>query len=121
MAGAEDGATTLAIPRWAMADREWASALHLLTTPMLIGKGVMKHVDFVRCHIDVPRLRRVSAPWSSSERVMLQAACDLFNGGGRVPLPELIWSLDDRHLRRVLEAIEIRRGWRDWPAGEDAV
>jgi hypothetical protein len=66
----------------------------------------------------VPRLLRLSAPWSSGERAMLRAACDLFNSGGKVGLSELIHSLDDGNLRRVLEAIEIRRRWRSWPLEE---
>ena len=115
MAGADGGATRAEIPRWAMEDPEWASALHLLTSPILARQGVMEHVDFVRCHINVPRLLRVSAPWSSGERAMLRAACDLFNSGGRVGLSELVHLLDDGNLRRVLEAIEMRRGWRRWP------
>jgi hypothetical protein len=118
MAGAERGGTTVEIPRWAMEDPEWASALHLLTSPLMVRQGVMEHVDFTRCHINVPRLLRVSAPWSSGERAMLRAACDLFNGGGKVGLSELLWSLDDGNLRRVLEAVEIRRRWRDWPLEE---
>ncbi len=120
MAAAEDGATTVAIPQWAMEDKEWASALHLLTSPMLVRKGVMEHVDFTRCTINVPRLLRVSAPWSSSERAMLRAACDLFNSGGKVGLSELLWSLDDGNLRCVLEAIELRRGLHSfWLAAEE--
>jgi hypothetical protein len=119
MAGAEGGATAVVIPPWARADAEWASALHLLTSPLLVRKDVMDHVDFVRCHINVPRLLRVSTPWSSGERAMLRAACDLFNGGGKVGLSELVWSLDDGNLRRVLEAVEIRRRWRGWPLAEE--
>ena len=106
----ERGATAAEIPPWALTDREWASTLHLLTSPMLVRKGVMEHVDFARCTINVPRLLRVSAPWSSSERAMLRAACDLFNSGGKVGLSELLSSLDDGSLRCVLEAIELRRG-----------
>jgi hypothetical protein len=93
--------------------------LHLLTSPLLARQSVMDHVDFVRCHINVPRLLRRSAPWSSGERAMLRAACDLFNSGGKVGLAELLWSLDDGNLRRVLEAIEIRRRWRGWPVEEE--
>jgi hypothetical protein len=105
------------IPQWAMEDPEWASALHLLTSPLLVRKGVMEHVDFARCHINVPRLLRVSVAWSSGERAMLRAACDLFNSGGKVGLSELLWSVDDGNLQRVLEAIEMRRRWRRWGEG----
>jgi len=103
------------IPTWVATEPEWASALHLLTSPTLLRKGVMGCVDFARCIIDVPRLRRASEPWLSGERAMLRAACDLFDGGGNLSLVSLLEWLDDANLRRVLEAIEMRRGWRTWP------
>lgn len=116
----EDDAAVHGIPAWVASDPEWASALYLLTSPMLMRKGVMGCVDFGRCTIDVPRLRRVSEPWSSGERAMLRAACDLFNGGGNLGLAVLFHSLDDDNLRRVLEAIEMRCGWRTWPVEGEA-
>ena len=115
-----DDAAVPGIPGWVASEPEWASALHLLTSPTLLRKGVMGCVDFGRCTIDVPRLRRVSEPWSSGERVMLRAACDLFNGGGNLGLASLFRSLDDDNLRRVLEAVEMRRGWRSWPVEREA-
>ena len=110
----EGDATAVAIPSWVTTEVEWASALYLLTSPVLLRKGVMQYVDFSRCTIDVPRLRRLSEPWSSGERAMLRAACDLFNSGGNLGLATLLHSLDSGNLRRVLEAIEMRRGWRSW-------
>jgi hypothetical protein len=117
----EDGAIGDGIPAWVATEPEWASALHLLTSPTLQRKGVMGCVDFTRCIIEVPRLRRVSEPWSAGERALLRAACDLFNGGGNLGLATLLHWLDDDNLRRVLEAIEMRRGWRIWPVqGDDS-
>jgi hypothetical protein len=115
----EDGATAVAIPSWVTSEAEWAATLYLLTSPALLRKGVMQYVDFARCTIDVPRLRRLSEPWSSGERAMLRAACDLFNSGGNLGLATLLHSLDSDNLRRVLEAIEMRRGWRSWPIEEE--
>jgi hypothetical protein len=121
MADAERNATAAEIPQWALTDREWASSLHLRTSPMLVQKGVMEH-DFARCTINVPRLLRESAPWSSSERAMLRAACDLFNSGGKLGLSDLILRLDELNLRRVLEAIELCRGLHSFSlAAEDEV
>ena len=110
----EVAATTVALPSWVSTEAEWASALCLLTSPVLLRKGVMEYVDFTHCIIDVARLRRMSEWWSSGERAMLRAACDLFNGGGNLSLSTLLHSLDDASLRLVLEAIEMRRGWRSW-------
>lgn len=116
MVDIEDTEAVHGIPAWVGSEPEWASALHLLTSPTLLRKGVMGCIDFGRCTIDVPRLRRVSEPWSSGERTMLRAACDLFNGGGDLRLAAVVNALDDDNLRRVVEAIEMRRGWRTWSA-----
>ncbi len=119
MAGAESGKTPVMIPEWALADREWAAALCLLTSPTLVRAGAMQHVHFARAEIDVPRLLEVSESWSSGERAMVRAACDLFNGLGEATLTQVLWSLDDGNLRLVLEAIAIRRRLHGWPLGEE--
>jgi hypothetical protein len=101
------------IPSWVASDPEWASAIHLLTSPCLRRIGAMESVDFQRQEIDVPRLLELAAgSVSSGERVMLLAACDLFNGGGGADLRMLIHALDDSNLRMVIEAIDFRCGWR---------
>jgi hypothetical protein len=101
------------IPSWVASDPEWASAIHLLTSPCLRRIGAMRSVDFEREEIDVPGLLEMAAgSVSSGERAMLLAACDLFNGGGAADLRMLIHALDDSNLHMVIEAIEFRCGWR---------
>lgn len=54
-------------------------------------------------------LRDKGGPMSHGQTVMLQVAFDLWNGGGKVTLDELIVVLDDGNLRAVLDAVAVGR------------
>lgn len=110
MTGDERDAMTGAVPSSAMTNREWASVLHVLTSPALLRIGAIHHVDFGLETIDVVRLLELAETGSGGEQVLLRAACDLFNSSGELRLCELIGRLDDVNLRCVLEAIELHRG-----------
>ena len=106
------------VPAWAQADPEWAAPLHLLTGRALRGKGCLLAVAFARREIDFPRLGERAAPWSHGERILLYAAWILFNGGDRRAftdlldgelLDEAVSTLDTGNLRRLLEAVRLRR------------
>lgn len=91
--------------RW---DRQGLAATWILAAPMLWGR-VEQWVNHERHEIDFSRM--LDEPWSTSERLMILAANDLFNGDRTAGLDELVATLDDRHLQLVLDAIKIRRGW----------
>ena len=106
------------IPDWAKRDPEWAAPLHLLSTAALRGKGCLRAVDFDLREIDFPGLAGQAGPWSHSERILLCAAWALFNGGDRRAFGELldgdlldeaVTTLDSGNLRRLLEAVRLRR------------
>ena len=110
--------TSFDVPAWARADPEWAAPLHLLTSPALRSKGCLAAVDFDRQRIDFPSLAERAGPWSHGERILLCAAWALFNGGDRLAfaalldgelLAEAVASLDTGNLRRLLEAVRLRR------------
>lgn len=108
----------LAPPGWVQAEPEWAAALHLLSSPLLRNKGCLRAVDFDRRIIDFPGLALRAWPWSHGERIMLCAAWMLFNGGERTALSglldgellsEAVSTLSGSNLRRMLEAVQLRR------------
>jgi len=50
------------------------------------------------------------APLSHGETLILQVAMDLWNGGGKARVDELLATLDERNLRAVADAILARDG-----------
>lgn len=93
------------ISRW---DRQGLAATYILAAPILGGR-VERWIDFKHHEIDFSRM--LDNEWSHGERLMIQAANDLYNGDRAVGLDELASTLDDRNLRTILDAIKIRRGW----------
>lgn len=90
-------------------DPEWDAASFLLDTP-LIADGTSHFVDAGARRIDFPGLRRAARPWSPSERLLVEAAWQLWSGEGKLCLCELTGSLDDANFERVIAAMRIRRG-----------
>lgn len=94
---------------------EYDSAHHLLTAPSIAGRTrqFIGERDF-----DWIALFEASKGWSRGERILVQAAFDLWSGGrefdGRsnVHLFDPIETLDNGTLDRLIEAILIRRGGR---------
>ena len=102
-------AEVLDLPRWVHLDPCWAAAMHVLGSPVLVEKGVMRHVDLERREIDFPGLQKRARAWSDGERTLLAAAGALF---GRLPgaeLRDLVSDLDERNLRRVIQAMLVYR------------
>jgi hypothetical protein len=92
---------------------EYDAAYHLLTTPIIASRVR----SFVReRHFDWCGLFDVSRPWTRSERILVQAAFDLWSGGreleGRknVALYDPLHTLDARNFARLVEAMMIRDG-----------
>ena len=109
-------------------DGEHAAAVHILTDPLLWRKAG----QFVRSDGDVnwTALERAARPWSSGERLLTEAAMDLYCGptAGTAGLKRLCHVLDTPHLARVLQAVCLLRpdltqfasrlggpDWPDWP------
>jgi hypothetical protein len=96
----------------------------LLGSPLLQSKGCLRAVDFDRRRIDFPGLGEMAVPWSHGERILLYAAWTLFNGGDRRAfadlldgelLAEAIDTLSGANLRRLIEAVPLRRPDVDQP------
>jgi len=91
-------------------DGEHAAAVHILTDPLIwrkAGANVRADGD-----IDWTALERAAGPWSSGERLLTQAAMDLYCGltsGSTAGLKRLCHVLDTPHLARVLQAVCLLR------------
>jgi hypothetical protein len=91
-------------------DGEHAAAAWLLTAPLLwpkLGRVTDRHGD-----VDWDLVDARLAGASSGERLLADAARDLYGAWGAQPPPtlrRLCEVLDTRHLRRVLEAVCLLR------------
>jgi hypothetical protein len=90
---------------------QYAAAFHIFDT---LGMG---HSYVGAEGINAKTLLRDSEVWSSSERIMVRIALELFNpkavtafGYTSATFGEAIEVLDDRSLRAVIEAIQIACG-----------
>jgi len=89
-------------------NKSYTGALHILGGGLLRHK-VERYVDLEAQEIDCQGLLEASRPWSHGERLMVQVACDMYNGSGGAILSELLDTLDDENLDLVLEAVKIKR------------
>lgn len=96
------------VPSHLYKDRYWASMLHLFRNHSKLQRSFnTKYFDFSQEIVKVQSLKRAAAPWSTSEKVMLNLAFHLFNERNRFNLSDLD-SLDSNNKQLALEAIKIR-------------
>jgi hypothetical protein len=90
--------------------REWDAAFSVLLAPVVAAK-VACFVDTAAREIDVPGLLEAAGAWSHGERLLVELACNLWNGAETPSVRALVVTLDDANFVRVLRAIGIARGW----------
>jgi hypothetical protein len=90
---------------------QYAGALHIFDK---LGRG---HAQIVERGIDASSLLSASETWSSSERIMMRIALDLFNprvvqacGYAPTTFGEAVDVLDTQNLHTVIEAMQIACG-----------
>ncbi len=66
-----------------------------------------KYFDLAEGTIKTGLLRKVSGPWSDSEKFMLKLALHLFNERNKVNLGDMDY-LDDSNKKLAIEAIKLR-------------
>lgn len=102
---------TLAIPSWVAIDLEWASTVHSMQAPALLGKDMLaSYVDFDRRSIDWERIAEESPRWSHGEKLLIGVAWDMWRGRGETALWDLVGTLDAANLAHVITTVQIRRG-----------
>jgi hypothetical protein len=96
------------IPEHLLKDRYWRGTLYLFTKQYKLNSVfTTKYFDFVECRIKIQSLRKTAAPWSNSEKIMLQLALHLFNERNKFTLSAIDY-LDDTNKKLALEAIKLR-------------
>jgi len=98
------------IPKHFMKDRYWASMLHLFTNHRKL-KGVLttKYFDLNAETVKFQALKTNAAPWSTSEKILLNLALHLFNERNKFNLSDLDY-LDDNNRKLAYEAMRLRFG-----------
>lgn len=96
------------IPAHLYNDRYWSALIHLFSNQSKL-KTVFttKYFDVLAEEIKVQSLKRNAAPWSTSEKIMLNLALHLFNERNKFNLSDLDY-LDDNNKELALQAMKIR-------------
>lgn len=97
------------IPKHLLSDRYWKATLHLFAKHTLLQRYfTTKFFDFEEETIDSAALKRLSRPWSQSEKFMLNLALHLFNERlAKVNLSHMDY-LDEINKQLVIEALKLR-------------
>jgi hypothetical protein len=96
------------IPPGIMKDRYWRGLIHLFQNHYKL-KGVFttKYFDMESGSIKIASLKRTAAPWSQSEKFLLNLALHLYNERNKVNLSDMD-CLDDYNKKLAMEAISLR-------------
>ncbi|SEM80728.1 hypothetical protein SAMN05518847_101854 [Paenibacillus sp. OV219] len=98
------------IPIDHMRDRYWRGTLHLFSKqPKLRGVFTIQYFNLHYRSIKASGLKRISAPWSQSEKFMLNLALHLYNECHKVNLCDMDY-LDPNNKQLAFEAIKMRFG-----------
>lgn len=96
------------IPSYISEDRYWKGVIHLFTHHVKLNSLFnTKYFDIKNGSIKTTLLKRESAPWSSSEKFMLNLALHLYNERHKVNLSDLD-ILDNYNKKIAMEAIKLR-------------
>lgn len=96
------------IPTHLLNDRYWASLIHLFVNHRKLNSVfTTQYFDLEAGTVKMEALKRLSKPWSSSERFMLNLALHLFNERNKVNLSG-IDNLDEYNKKIAFEAMHIR-------------
>ncbi|WBL16407.1 hypothetical protein [Sutcliffiella sp. NC1] len=96
------------IPSSLLNDRYWRSVIHLFKNHYKLQQVfTTKYFDLSEGTIKIGLLRKVSGPWSESEKFMLKLALHLFNERNKVNLGDMDY-LDDSIKKLAIEAIKLR-------------
>jgi hypothetical protein len=89
-------------------DRYWASLIHLFKNHWKLEQlFTTKYFNLDEEIVHIQSLKRKAAPWSHSEKIMLNLALHLFNERNKFNLSDLDY-LDDKNKQLAFEAMKIR-------------
>ncbi|MBO0962376.1 hypothetical protein J1P26_21975 [Neobacillus sp. MM2021_6] len=96
------------IPSYLANDCYWKGVIHLFSNNWKL-KGVFttKYFNLENGEIRIMALKRTAAPWSKSEKFMLNLALHLYNESNKVNLSDMDY-LDGYNKKLAMEAIKLR-------------
>lgn len=97
------------IPKELLRDRYWAPLLHLFLNCDKLNMHMAKYIDLENHTVKAAALKKISAPWSESERFMLDLALHCFNEKNKVNLGDMDY-LDPDNTRLAFDALRMRYG-----------
>lgn len=96
------------IPAHLMNDRYWAPTIFLFSNHYKLQSTFnTRYFDLDDMIIDIPKLKKLAAPWSHSEKIMLSLALHLFNEKHKFNLSDLDY-IGAENLDLALKAIRMR-------------
>ncbi|MGE8207743.1 hypothetical protein ACQKP0_25055 [Heyndrickxia sp. NPDC080065] len=96
------------IPRSLQQDRYWKGVIHLFkNNAKLKSVFTTKYFDLEDEVIKVASLKKAIAPWSQSEKFLVNLALHLYNEDNKVNLSYMDY-LDDYNKKLAMEAITLR-------------
>lgn len=99
------------IPSSLLKDRYWASLIHLFQNNDKLNRVfTTKYFDLQERTVKFQALKKNAAPWSTSEKVMLNLALHLFNERNKFNLSDIGY-LDSENRKLAFEAMKIRFGY----------
>ncbi|SFJ43801.1 hypothetical protein SAMN02799624_04518 [Paenibacillus sp. UNC496MF] len=99
-----------AIPSHLINDRYWKGTLHLFLNHGKLSRFLTDDfIDLQSARIAGDKLKRISAPWSQSEKFLLNLALHLFNERHKVNLSDMDY-LDPHNKALAFEALRLRFG-----------
>jgi hypothetical protein len=99
---------SVTVPAELLQDRYWRGLIFLFNKcPKLKLYFTTEYIDVHSGIVKVTKLKKVSAPWSQSEKFMLNLALHLYNQRNKVNLSDMDY-LDDTNTQLALKAIQLR-------------
>lgn len=96
------------MPSYISDDMYWKGLVHLFqNNAKLKSLFTTKYFDLESGTIKITALKRAAAPWSQSEKFMLNLALHLYNDRNKVNLSDMDY-LDDYNKKLAMEAITLR-------------
>lgn len=96
------------IPDYLIKDMYWKGVIHLFSNNKKLNSVFnTKYFDMKNGSIKVQELKKIAAPWSTSEKFMLYLALHLYNESNKVNLSDMD-HLDECNKRLAVEAIKLR-------------
>lgn len=96
------------IPTHFYQDKYWRPVIHLFQNNAKLNQFFnTKYFDLEEGTIKITSLKRMAAPWSHSEKFMLNLALHLFNEKNKVNLSDMDY-LDPYNQKLAFEAMKMR-------------